>query len=245
MSGVVEFVQVRGEYVSFFLVLAMLWASGGTIARLVGLPRRAVGDLTFNGAVAFVAVGRLGYLATEAPRSLLDPLVVIRFQAGIEPLVGAAAVAAVAAWQTRGQDAVARWGVAGAASIGLAVATVGYDVTCVVRDACYGAAAPAPFGFEMSGLSEPRIATPLVEATLLMAAGAVLLRIGGRLTVATAALLLGTLALTRAALTPASALGVEAVGLETVVLVVVGILAVGWAIVLGGRGTAAVDGSAG
>ncbi|MGE0229536.1 MAG: hypothetical protein AB7I38_15000 [Dehalococcoidia bacterium] len=236
MSGAVEFVQVRGEYVSFFLVLALLWAGGGTIAGLVGLPRRLVGDLIFNGVVAFVAVGRLAYLTAEAPRSLFDPLVVIRFQAGIEPLAGAVGVAAVAAWQTRGQDAATRWAVVGAASIALAVGTVGYDVTCAVRDACYGAAAPAPFGFEMSGLSEPRLATPLVEATLLMAAGAVLLRIGGRLTVATTGLsLLGALALVRAALTPASALGVEAVGLETGVLVVAGILAVGWAIVLGTR----------
>ena len=217
MSEVSDFVLARGEYASLFAVVLLLGLSARPIARLLALERRAVGDLLWNGGLAFVVVGRLAYVVAESPRTLLDPLVLIRLPGGLEPLAGAIGVAAAVSWHARRRDATWAW--VTAAAVGLAVATVGYDVACVLRDACYGAAAPPPLGFAMSGFSEARLATPLVEATVVLAAGAALLMLAGRLSTASIALLLlGALALVRAALTPASVLGVDAVGLETMLL---------------------------
>ena len=217
MSEVLDFVQARGEYASLLAVALLLWRSAGPAARLLALERREVADLFWNGSVAFVVAARLAYVLAESPRTLLDPLVLIRLPGGIEPLAGAAAVAAVVAWRARRRNAAWAWVTAGAA--GLAVATVGYGLTCVLRDACFGVTAPPPFGFEMSGFSEARMATPLVEATVLLAAGAALLMLARRLSVEAVALLsIAALALVRAALTPASALGDDAVGFETLLL---------------------------
>lgn len=229
----VEFVQLRGEYASFAVVIVLLWLSTGAASRLFGISRREAGDLFFNATIAFVIAGRVAYLAAEAPRSLLDPLVMIRFQAGLEPLAGVAGAAAVGLWHMRGGAVAPRWAVAGAGAAGLAVATVGYDAACVLRDACYGVEAPAPLGFEMSGLSEPRMATPLIEAALVLAAAALILASAPRLSPRTPPLLLlATLALVRAALTPASALGAEAIGLETLVLAAGGVMGLGVAVLM-------------
>ena len=84
MSGVIEFVQLRGEYASIFAAAALLALAARPVTRLLALPRREVGDLFWNGGVAFVVAGRLAYLATEAPSSLLDPLVLVRIQGGQE-----------------------------------------------------------------------------------------------------------------------------------------------------------------
>lgn len=231
MSEVFDFIQLRGEYASLFVVALMLALSAGPTARLLALPSREVADLFWNGGVAFVVVGRLAYLLAESPRTLLDPLVLIRLQGGIEPLAGALAVALVVAWRVRRQEQLWAWITAGA--VGVAVATVGYDLACVLRDACYGIAAPPPLGFEMSGFSEARLATPLLEATVVLAAGAVLLRSAHRLKAeAVPLLLIGVLALVRAALTPASVLGADAVGVETMLLAFLGVALVGAALAI-------------
>jgi prolipoprotein diacylglyceryltransferase len=231
VSDAIEFVQARGEYASLLAVALLLWLSAGPTARLLALPRRELADLLWNGGVAFVVVGRLAYVGVESPRTLLDPLVLIRLQGGIEPLAGALGVAAVVAWRARRRDGAWAWATAAAA--GLAVATVGYDLACVLRDACYGTAAPPPLGFEMSGFSQPRLATPLVEATVLLALGAALLRFAHRVPAEVIALLMiGALALVRAALTPASVLGTDAIGLETMVLGLVGVVAIAAAVAM-------------
>ena len=229
MSELVEAVRARGEYASLVVAALLLWRSVRPTAGLLGLAHRDVADLFWNGGVGFVVVGRLAYLLAESPRALIDPLVLIRLQGGIDPLAGAVGVAAVVAWRSRGHGAPWTWLTVGAA--GLAVATVGYDLSCVLRDACYGVAAPRPFGFEMSGFGESRLATPLVEATAVLGAAAALLAVARRLPAeAPGLLLLAALALIRAALTPASVLGAEAIGLETLVLVLAGVTAIASAV---------------
>jgi len=220
-----EFVAARGEIVSLFAVAIALAAATGPLARVSGLERGRLGDLLWNGGVAFVVVGRLAELALESPRTLLDPLVLIRIQGGVEPLAGAAAVAAVAWWHARRAPADRdAWALVAAAALALAVA--GYDLACVVRDACYGTAAPAPLGFRMSRLADTRLATPLVEATVLLLALALLLAALRRLPArALAAWTLAAVALLRAALTPASIAGRDSIGAETAVLVVIGVAA--------------------
>ena len=232
MSGVIEFVQLRGEYASIFAAAALFVLAARPVTRLLALPRREVGDLFWNGGVAFVVAGRLAYLALESPQTLLDPIVLIRIQSGIEPLAGVAAVVAVLAWRVRRRGG-ALWPWATAAAVGLTLAVIGYDLACVLRDACYGATAPSPLGFHMAGLGETRVATPLVEAAVLLAVLSAMLAAAPRLRPGIAALsLVAALALLRAALTPASVLGREAVGVETLVLVALGVGALAAALVL-------------
>ncbi len=230
MSGLIEFVQLRGEYASMLVVAVLLALAARPVARLLALPRNELGDHFWNGGVAFVVAGRLAYLALESPQTLIDPLVLIRLQGGIEPLAGVAGVAAVLAWRVRRRGAEL-WPWATAAAVGVTLAVIGYDLACVLRDACYGATVSTPLGFQMSGLSEPRVATPLLEAAVMLAILSALLAAAPRFGVRALALsLVAALALLRAALTPASALGLETVGVETLLLVALGAGAVATAI---------------
>ena len=84
-----------------------------------------------------------------------SPLVLVRIQGGIEPLAGLCGVGAVLAWRVwRDGTSGLTW--LAAASAGLTITVIVYDLGCVARDACAGAYAPAPLGFAMSGLSESR-----------------------------------------------------------------------------------------
>ena len=106
---------------------------------------------------------------------------------------------------------------------------IGYDLACIARDACTGAEAPAPFGFAMSGLSETRVATPLLEAALLLVAGGLLLSsplAAHRGLIALA----GVAALVRVALTPLSVVGTDALGVESVLFALVGVAAIAFAL---------------
>ena len=226
-----EWIAVRGEWVSLLLVAAALALSVRPLARLLGLPREALGDLSWYGGIAFVTAGRLAYVALESPDALTDLLVFIRISGGIEPFAGVLATLAVVAWRTRHErglsGARATWLAAAAAALVLATAT--YDLACVARDACYGAAAPAPLGFAMSDLSDTRLATPLIEASLLLLAAGALL--STPIAPRRALLALGGLAaLLRVALTPLSVLGTDALGLESLAFVALGaaLLAVAW-----------------
>ena len=163
MPAIPDAVAIRGEWISLLIVAVVLAASARPLSGMLALPRNEVGDLFWNGGVAFVVVGRLVYVALESPEALTDPLVLIRIQGGIEPIAGVAAVAAVLAWRTR-RDAASRIVWLALASAGLVVATTTYDLSCVARDACYGIDAPAPLGFAMADLSDTRLATPLIEA---------------------------------------------------------------------------------
>jgi hypothetical protein len=219
-----DWIAVRGEWVSLLLVAAALALSVRPLTRLLGLPREALGDLFWYGGIVFVAAGRLAYVALESPDALTDPLVLIRISGGIEPFAGLLAALAVVGWRTRGKrahsEARAAWLAAAAAALVLATAT--YDLACVARDACYGAAAPAPLGFAMSDLSDTRLATPLIEASLLLLAAGALL--SAPLAPRRALLALGGLAaLLRVALTPLSVLGTGALGLETMLFAALGI----------------------
>jgi hypothetical protein len=220
VSELIDFVQLRAEYVSLGLVFLVLYASAGAVARLIGAERDRVSDLFFSGTIAFVVAGRLWWLAAQSPGSLIDPLVLVQVQTGLEPLAGAAGVLLLASWQTRGRrDEM--WLALPVVGAGLALATVVYDGACPLRDACYGAPAPAPWGFRMSGLADTRLATPLIEAAIIMLALGALVRslpvIGER---RAGMFLLAALALTRAALTPLSVFERDAVGLETAILAV-------------------------
>ncbi|MEZ4502582.1 MAG: hypothetical protein R3C39_08150 [Dehalococcoidia bacterium] len=174
MSAALDFVHPRGEIFSLLLVALALTVAAPRVALLVGLERRRVADLFWNAGIAFVVVGRAAYLLDEASGSLLDPLVAIRVQGGIAPIAGALAAAAVATWMMyRGpgdnddvRSASGAW--LSAWGLGLALAVTTYDLACPLRDACYGAQAPAPLGFTMSGFADTRLATPLVEAALML-----------------------------------------------------------------------------
>ena len=172
MPGMPDAVAVRGEWISLLIVAVVLAASVRPLSQMLRLPQGDVGDLFWNGGLAFVVVGRLAYVGLESSEALTDPLVLIRIQGGIEPLAGLLGAGAILAWQTR-YDPASRQTWLAAFAAGLVITVVTYDVACVARDACYGTTAPAPLGFAMSGLSETRLATPLIEAaSLLLAAGA-------------------------------------------------------------------------
>ncbi len=220
-----EFIRVRGEALSLLVAALLLAGSARPIADLLGLDRRRVGDLFWNAGAAFVIAGRVAYLVAASPRSLVDALVVIRFWGGIDPIAGVLAAAAAGWWIARRAPALrAPW--AAATALGLAVATVGYDAACVVRDACYGATAPPPLGFRMSGLADTRLATPLVEAAAVLLVLAALLAAWRRLGAATvAAWTFAALALLRAALTPASVAGRSAVDAVTWLTLIAGLAA--------------------
>ena len=227
MPAVADAIAVRGEWISLLIIAVALTASVRPLTRMLELPRNEIGDLFWNGSLAFVVVGRLVYVALESPEVLTDPLVLIRIQGGIEPLAGLLGVAAVLAWRTR-HDPASKWKWLAAAAGGLAVLAIVYDLSCVARDACYGATAPAPLGFAMSGLSDTRMATPLIEgAALLLAAGVLLSsNLGARRSLIALA---GVAAIARVAFTPLSVLGPDALGLETVLFSLLAIAAAGLA----------------
>jgi len=233
MPSVPDAVAIRGEWLSLLIVAVALWWSARPLSGLLRLPNEELGDLFWYGGLAFVGVGRLGYVALESPEALTDPLVLIRIQGGIEPLLGLLGVLGVLAWRTRREPALRLTWLA-AASGGLVVAAIGYDVACLGRDACFGATAPAPFGFAMSGLSETRLATPLIEAALLLLLSGAVLSSGvasSRSGVRRGLIALGGVAaLSRVALTPLSVLGTEALGLESVLFAILGVgaLVVAW-----------------
>jgi hypothetical protein len=216
-----EWLVVRGEIASMLIVVVTLALATRPLSNLLAVPRMGLSDLLWSGGVAFVVVGRIAYVAIESPEALTDPFVLLRFQGGIEPLAGLAAVAGVLAWRTRRDRAsLVMW--LAAASAGILVALVSYDAACIARDACAGAEAPAPLGFTMAGLSDTRLATPLIEAALLLLAAGALLT--APLDARRAALALaGFAALLRAALTPLSILGPDALGPETAAFVALGV----------------------
>lgn len=222
MSEVIALLAPRGEYISLLLVATLLWGAIGPLSRPSGLSQDQVGDLCWYGGVSYVVAGRLGYLVFYSPDGLLDPLVVVRLQGGLVPILGIAAALAWVGWRARqGQENRGLGWLAAAAGL-LTVAAVAYDLGCVVRDACYGAQAPPPFGFRMSGLSATRLPTPLLEAALLLAWAGVLL--ASSLTSRGALFALGgTAALLRVALTPASVEGVAQLGRESLVLLLLGL----------------------
>lgn len=228
MSAALDFIHPRDEYVSLMIVAAILAGAVASAAALLAVDRRRLGDLWWYGGIAFVLAGRVAFLAREAPRSLLDPLVAIRVQGGIVPFAGVAAVAAVGAWLARRDPPAQRLAWFAAAALGLVIATVGYDVTCIARDACAGRAAPAPLGMVMPGLTQSRLATPLIEAALLLLAGGALLMVAPP--VAGAITAGGIAALLHAALAPASTRGAAALDLEAAAFAVTGVALVASAV---------------
>ena len=152
-----------------------------------------------------------------------SPLVLVRIQGGIEPLAGLCGVGAVLAWRVwRDGTSGLTW--LAAASAGLTITVIVYDLGCVARDACAGAYAPAPLGFAMSGLSESRLATPLLEAALLLLVAGALFSLESEFRRSLIALA-GIAAIARAAFTPLSVLGTDAIGIETGLFVVLGLAA--------------------
>ncbi len=221
MPGMPDAVAVRGEWISLLIVAVVLAASVRPLSQMLRLPQGDVGDLFWNGGLAFVVVGRLAYVGLESSEALTDPLVLIRIQGGIEPLAGLLGAGAILAWQTR-YDPASRQTWLAAFAAGLVITVVTYDVACVARDACYGTTAPAPLGFAMSGLSETRLATPLIEAALLLLAAGALF--SSALGVSRSLIALGGMAaLAHAALTLLSVLGADAVGFETAVFAALGV----------------------
>ena len=223
MSEVLDFVYPRGEFVSLVVVVLLLWLAAPRVAALIALPRAPVGSLYSDAVIVFVVVGRLGYLVAESPETLLDPMVAIRIQGGIEPLWGAAATLAVLAWAARGAGRAACWPLATAWATGLALAVAAYDLSCPVRDACWGARAEPPLGFAMSGPADTRLATPAIEGVLLLALMGALLLSWRHWRPGVAALaLVGGVALLRLALTPLSATGWSGWGVAEAALALVG-----------------------
>ena len=227
-----DFVRPRGEFASLLVVAALLTFAAPRVARLCGGSSRRVGDLYWNAGVAFVVGGRVGYLAVESPRSLIDPLVAVRIQGGVDPLVGALAAAAVLAWHARRLPLEGRASALSAWGLGLALATIGYDLACPLRDACYGAPAPAPLGFFMSGLADTRVATPLVEAAALLLGLGLLVRWWPRWSAGGGVVTIGLVAGVRLALVPLAVSGWDGPTLEALALALTVAAAVAGVIVL-------------
>ncbi len=223
MNDVLELVRERGELASLALAALVLWLAAPRAATVLALPRERVSSLYWNGALAFVVAGRIGYLLGESPQTLLDPLVAIRVQGGVEPLWGAIAVLAVLAWDALRVPQAGRWPLATAGAAGLALAVAAYDIGCPLRDACFGARAEPPLGFAMSGLADTRLATPAIEGAVLLAMTGGLL-LGWRFwRPGTAALaLVAGVALLRLAFAPLSVLGWPGWGVEELTLAIVG-----------------------
>jgi hypothetical protein len=233
VNAVADFIHPRGEVFSALVVAAVLTFAAPRIAGLVDLERRRVADLFWNAGVAFVVAGRAAYLLNETPRTLLDPLVAIRIQGGIEPLVGALASACVLAWMLRRGAAAAGPAWLTAWALGLAVAATSYDLACPLRDACYGAQVPAPLGFSMSGFADTRLATPLVEAAILLGGLGLLVQWWPRWRPGVPGLLLlGAVAGLRLALTPLSVAGWPGVTPEVLALAMVVAMALAGVVVL-------------
>lgn len=200
----------RGEALSFLLVVVLLMLSARIVARVLGVTSRLVDDQVFWGILIFLIAGRLTHVALTTPALLADPMVVIRFTDGLQPLAGAAGVLAWSWWRGRSRQSFgAHWGVA---ACGLVIASVAYDLGCPIREACMGTTAPAPWGIPLHGLTEPRLPTPLIEAIVLLLVLAVAVRVYGRWRPARMGwALLAALATTRLMLTPLSAGGADAV----------------------------------
>lgn len=226
MGPIPDAIVVRGEIVSAVIAVVALMVSARPLATLLGLPRAAVSDLYFNGAIVFIVAGRVVYLLLEARDSLFDPLVAVQIQTGVEPLAGAIAVLLLGAWEVSNRrDAV--WPLVAGVSLGLVLATIVYDASCIVRDACYGAPAPAPLVFRMSGLADTRLATPLVEAAVLLAGLSLFLRVWPWLSwPARAAFPFAGVAILRGAFTPLSVFEAEAVGVRAYGTILAGVVAV-------------------
>ena len=119
MPGMPDAVAVRGEWISLLIVAVVLAASVRPLSQMLRLPQGDVGDLFWNGGLAFVVVGRLAYVGLESSEALTDPLVLIRIQGGIEPLAGLLGAGAILAWQTRYDPASRQtWLAAFAAGLG-------------------------------------------------------------------------------------------------------------------------------
>lgn len=222
MSSLLDALYLRGEFVSLVVVLVVLWVAAPRVASLIALPRAPIGSLYSDSVIVFVVSGRVAYLLAESPETLLDPLVAIRVQGGIDPLWGAVATLAVLAWAARRQGAAAYWPLATAWALGLAIAVAAYDLSCPLRDACYGARAEPPLGFRMSGLADTRLATPALEGALLLALLGALVLTWRRWRAGVAAhVLVGGVALLRLGLAPLSATGWSGWGAEEAALAVV------------------------
>ena len=224
MPAVPDFVATRGEWISLLLVALALLLAVRPVSDLLAIPRSEVGDLFWTAGLAFVVVGRLAYVALGSPEALTDPLLLVRIQGGIEPLAGLLGIGVVLAWRTW-RDSTRRLTWLAAAAAGLAITVIVYDLGCVARDGCSGAAAPPPLGFALSGLSETRLATPLLEAALLLLVAGALFssELGVRRSLIALA---GLAAIAHAAFAPLSVRGTEAIGIETGLFAALGVAAI-------------------
>jgi len=219
----------RGEVVSFVVVILMLVLSARAVARTLGVSSGVVEDQFWWGGLAFLVMGRLGYVMLATPELLLDVVVLIRFADGVDPVVGAAASLVVIAWRGRGEGRpeLAMRGLV--AVVGLMLASVAYGLACPLREACFGATTSTPWGFPMHGLAEPRFATPLIESVVLLAVLAVTVRYVGRLSMERMGWgLLAALAVVRVAMMPISASGVDVAYALVLLVVAVGSGLLAW-----------------
>ncbi|MDA0815590.1 MAG: prolipoprotein diacylglyceryl transferase [Chloroflexi bacterium] len=210
----------RGEALSFALVAVVLLLSSRIIARAMGVAPRLVDDQIFWGILVFVISGRLAHMALTTPVLLADPMVVIRFTDGLQPLAGATGVLAWSWWRGRLVRAFGEyWAVA---ACGLVVASIAYDLGCPVREACMGATAPSPWGMPLHGLVEPRLPTPLMDGIVLLVVLAIAVRVDrARQPACLGWTLLAALAAMRLALTPLSAGGFDAPVMAVLAVMVV------------------------
>jgi hypothetical protein len=210
----------RGEAVSFMLVVSVLLLTARVVARALGTRAGLVDDQFWWGALAFIVVGRLVEVAVASPALLLDPMVAIRFVDGLHPLGGAAGALGWLWWRARGDEADVRWA---AAAVGLVLASVTYSLACPLREACFGATAPAPLGIPLHGLAEPRLPTPLIEAVVLLLILSRAVSLAPRWSHARLGwALLAALAATRLVLTPLSAGGVDVLTMAVLAVATVG-----------------------
>lgn len=199
----------RGEAASFVIVTAALAVSARVIARVTGASARLVEDVYWTGALLFLAVGRLAFVATNSPGLITDVAVLIRFTDGVDPLGGALAALGWSLRKSRGGLDGPLW----ASSVaGLVLAAAVYDLACPVRASCYGIAVTPPLGFSMHGLAEPRLPTPVIEAAVLLVLLGIMTRLLERWTAQRVAwALLTSLIVTRLAALPLTVQGVPPV----------------------------------
>lgn len=166
MVGAVASLAVRAAPLLTFVAAA--WVIGRVAQRdapRFGLPRPAVAVMTSSLAITALVAARIAYVAPHWSMIVAHPLDLLRVTDGLSlpgGLLGA--VGAVAFFGRRAHLPIAR--VADLYGTALPLGVAIYGLGCLLRDDCFGRAAPPPFGIVFPGLQMARYPVELYAAAI-------------------------------------------------------------------------------
>lgn len=177
-----DLLQLSQPVGSFMSLIGGGWLIGRAAERLAprfGVPRPAIAAWTPLLVVVTVVSARLVAMLPHWRAIATHPLDLLRISEQLSiwgGVVGVFSSLIVLCWRAR----LPFWRVAdtfgGAVPLGFAV----HGLACLVRDDCYGRAAPPPFGIVFPGLQTARYPVALYAAALALLAYAALRRLGER-----------------------------------------------------------------